>query len=129
MAGTLTQDKIKNVYHKLVFLEGDKLYTTASGGATDVALPGLKLDDEISVTYGTHNDFKMYYSDSSDSLVLKSASTISGSSFFTVNNYNTKVFGINPNGVLNLTTVTAVDNPNNSGDMKFAGNELYIAKD
>tara|TARA_R110002110_G_scaffold132970_1_gene315037 strand:- start:722 stop:1111 length:390 start_codon:yes stop_codon:yes gene_type:complete len=129
MAGSLTQDKIKNVFHKLVFLDNEQLYTTEAGGANDVALPGFKLGDEIGVTYGTDNDFKMFYSNAFDSFMLKSTGTVTGNTFITVKNENTTIFGINPDGVVNLSTVTSADAPVSKGDMKFASNDLYIAKD
>ncbi len=130
MAGILTENKIKDVFHKLVFLDGDKLYTTEAGGATDLALPGINLNDDIGVTYGTGIKFKMSYSNGFEALVLNSTTQIDGNvAFLSVKNDVNEVFGVKADGVVSLATVTTADSPSSSGDLKFADNNLYIAKD
>ena len=53
MAGSLTQDKIKNVFHKLVFLNNGDLYTTELGGANDVELSTISSDTSGNATTAT----------------------------------------------------------------------------
>jgi hypothetical protein len=129
LAGSLTQDKIKNVFHKLVFVENDKFYTTSSDGSSDENLPGLNLIDDVGFTYGTDDDFKMYYSNSSNGMVLKSNLSSTSNDFISIKNNTNEVFGIEHDGVVKLGDVSNADSPTRAGNMKFYNNNLYISKE
>lgn len=80
MAGTLTQDKIKNVFQKIIFYVGGKLYHTSSDNASDEIVTSIDNDISFGGTLtGASFDAKEDNITRSDSTSTTSSTTVATS--------------------------------------------------